>query len=229
MTSSRDHILNKLRSTRRPFPDAPPRPSAYRPVISEIDRAPEALIARFSQELEKLYGQCVVVDDDEGVCGAVLTILAEHQATDVIAWDFRHIPAAGLKEAISARGIATHHPETHDEFREETLEAIRGAQVGLTGAEAAIAATGTLIVRTAPGKGRLPTVLAPAHIAVITLEQLLPTLEDWIAAQRAAGLADIRASANVCFITGPSKTGDIEMTMILGVHGPGKTYVIIRK
>jgi L-lactate dehydrogenase complex protein LldG len=116
-----------------------------------------------------------------------------------------------------------------DEFRAETLESIRDSQVGLTGVDAAVAATGTMVFSTAPQKGRLPTVIAPVHIAVLTLDQILPRLEDWVARQRANGLKDLTKSANICFISGPSRTADIEMEMILGVHGPGKVQVVVKR
>ena len=109
------------------------------------------------------------------------------------------------------------------------IETIHEAQVGLTGADVAIAATGTMVVSTEPGKGRLPTVLAPIHIAVITLEQIVPRLEDWLARQRAQGLDSLWNRANTCFISGPSKTADIEMELIYGAHGPGIVQVVVKK
>ncbi|HVU13452.1 MAG TPA: LUD domain-containing protein, partial [Phototrophicaceae bacterium] len=63
---------------------------------------------------------------------------------------------------------------------------------------------------------------------IITLDQLLPRLESWVAMQRANGLP-LTNSANFCFITGPSKTGDIEMMTVMGVHGPGKLRVIVKR
>jgi L-lactate dehydrogenase complex protein LldG len=61
------------------------------------------------------------------------------------------------------------------------------------------------------------------------MQQLLPRLENWIAYQRANGLSTFHNSANVCFITGPSRTGDIEKQLVLGMHGPGRVQVIIKK
>jgi L-lactate dehydrogenase complex protein LldG len=98
----------------------------------------------------------------------------------------------------------------------------------LTGVDAAVAATGTMVFSTAPGKGRLPTVIAPVYIAVVTIDQLLPRLEDWIAKQRATNLELMWNSANICFVTGPSRTADIEMQMVLGAHGPGKVRVVVK-
>lgn len=229
MTSSRDRILNKLRAANKPFPDAPPRPKAYQPVTSIDDTSPEGLITRFSFELDRVAGQAFPVEGDAAAREKVLELLRQHNTTHIISWLFRYIPVEGMEQAIRDTGINIIHPEMHDEFRAEVIESIRIAEVGLTGADAAVATTGTLIVSTAPGKGRLPTVLAPVHLAVITIDQLIPRLENWINHERANGLPTIQNSANVCFITGSSRTADIEMEPILGVHGPGKLYVVIKK
>ncbi len=228
MPSSRETILRKLRSTRRPFEDAPPRPHSYLNVTVQDDQSPEALLARFTQELTALTGQVFPVEGDDGARDQVLKLLADHQAKSILAWDFAFIPVEGLESAIRDAGIEIIHPETRDEMRMEMLTLCAEAQVGLTGADAAAATTGTLIFTTGAGKGRLPTVLAPVHIAVITLDQILPRFESWVAAQRERGLP-LRESANFCLITGPSRTGDIEMEMVLGVHGPGIIQVIVKR
>ncbi len=229
MTSSRDKILNKLRDARKPFPDAPPRPQSYLPVAVVDDPSQEGLLNQFSRIMQELKGEVFVVEGDEAACAKVMELLKSHTATNLLAWDFKYIPVQNLESAIKESGITIHQPEMHDEYRSETLETIRDAQAGLSGADAAIAATGTMVVSTAPGKGRIPTVLAPVHIVVITLDQIVPRLEDWVARQRANGLDNLWNSGNICFISGPSKTADIEMEMILGVHGPGIVQVIVKK
>lgn len=228
MSSSRETILNKLRSAHRPFDDAPPRPQTYLNVTVQDDESPDALLERFTRELTALKGDVFTVEGDDAARAKVLELLAQHETKSIIAWDFAYIPVEGLEVAIRAAGIDIVQPDTHDEMRMEILSASAEAQVGLTGADAAAATTGTLIFTTAPGKGRVPTVLAPVHIAVITLDQLLPRLESWIAVQRAQGLP-LTNSANFCFVSGPSRTGDIEMQLILGVHGPGKVQVIVKR
>jgi L-lactate utilization protein LutC len=227
--SSRDQILNKLRTAKRPFPDAAPRPGQYHEVATVEGTSPDELLKRFSVEIERLLGEIFVVDGDEAACDKVIELLKSHNATDILAWDFARIPVNYLESAIRESGICIHQTDTHDEFRAETLETIHEAQVGLTGVDAAIASTGTLIVRTGPGKGRIPTVLAPVHIAVMAQEQLLPTLETWVAQQRANGMEGINSSANLAFISGPSRTGDVEMVLVVGVHGPGRVQVIVKR
>src|SRR5579871_2029077 len=228
MPSSRETILNKLRSSRRPFSDAPPRPKTYLNVTLQDDESPDALLARFTAELTKLTGEVYPVTGDDAARAKVMELLEQFEAKSILAWDFANIPVAGLESAIRASGIEIIQPDTHDEMRMETLTAAAEAQAGITGVDAAAATTGSMIFTTAPGKGRIPTVLPPVHIAVMTLDQILPRIESWVAVQRIRGLP-LTNSANVCFITGPSRTGDIEMQMVLGVHGPGKIRVIVKR
>lgn len=229
MTSSRDNILNKLRAASQPFPDAPPRPKAYLPVTDQDDLSPDGLLARFTLEMGRLQGQVFPVDSDADAREKTVELLQSHHATHILAWHFTRIPVKKLRDAIEAAGITITQPDVQDEFRAETIEAIRDAQVGLTGVDAAAATTGTLIVTTGTGKGRIPTMLPPVHLVVMTLDQLVPRLEDWVAQERAQSLKAIRDSGNVCFISGPSRTGDIEMELVLGVHGPGQLQVVVRR
>lgn len=229
MSSSREKILNKLRAARQPFPDAPPRPKTYESVARLNDESPDGLLSQFVEEIRLLRGEAFITQSDDEACEKTRELLRFHQTTHLLSWDFRHIPIKGLENAIRDMGITITQPDIHDEFRAETLALVERAEVGLTGVDAAIAATGTLIFSTGPGKGRIPTVLPPVHIAIVSADQLLPRLEDWIAGQRARGLPTIASSANVCFITGPSRTGDIEKQLVLGMHGPGQVQVIVGK
>lgn len=225
--SSREQILGKLRGARRPFPDAAPRPDDYFPVTVIDNTTRNGLIGRFVEEFVRLKGEAFVVANDADAVAVALDLIARHQAARALAWDFHYIGVYGLEQAIRAAGVEILQPNTHQDGRAAMLAASEQAAISITGADYAIAATGTLIVTTAPGKGRIPTVLAPAHLAIFRASQLLPRLEDWIAIQRADNLQALRDHANVCFISGPSRTGDIEMELILGVHGPGTLYALI--
>ncbi|MBW4437354.1 MAG: lactate utilization protein [Pleurocapsa minor GSE-CHR-MK-17-07R] len=229
-TTARDAILNKLRAAQRPFENAPPRPRMYIPVANDLeDTSQDALVARFAAEMTNLKGEPQLVTGDDAAREAVISALKAIGTTSILAWDFQHIPVAGLREAIAEAGIDILYPDTTDEYRTQMLATAEAAGASVTGVTAAVAATGTMIVRTGAGRGRIATVLAPVHIAVIEAGQIVARLENWVAAQRANGLSDVLDSANVCFISGPSRTGDIEMELILGVHGPGRVIAIIKQ
>lgn len=231
--SSRDQILNKLRSARRVFEDAPPRPKTYLPVsppVGEELHFKEALLERFRHELELLRAESFVVDGDAAARDLILGLLEEHQTKRIAAWHFAHIPVEHLYTAVEQAGYTVHYPRIHDsEFRAATLDRLESATVGLTGVDAAAATTGTLIVSTGEGKSRIPTILPPVHIAVLTMDQLLPRVEDWLKQERHTPSSVIHHSANICFISGPSRTADIEKQLVLGVHGPGRLQVIIKR
>lgn len=229
MSNSREIILNKLRAARRPFEDAPPRPRQYIPVTTLDDTSPDALLKRFTAELERLKGSVHPVADDQAACDCILDLLRQHNTDHVLTWDFQHIPVKGLQAALKTAGITVTLPDLHDEFRAEHAEYIKGAGAGIVGVNAAAAGTGTLIFNAEPGKGRVPTVLPPVLIAVLRLDQLLPNVEAWLARERTQGMATILGSSNVCFVSGPSRTGDIEMQLVLGVHGPGVVHAIVKK
>jgi L-lactate utilization protein LutC len=227
--SSRDAILGRLRAARRPFENAEPIPDEYVAVTLQEATDPDALLERFSRELTGLKGEPFSVKGDAAARKKIIELLNGHEAASVLVWDFQHIPVKGLPKALEEADIEVVRLDTHDEFRAESLALAEQVKVGLTGADAAVATTGTLVVTSGPGKGRLPTVLPPVHLAVITLDQIVARLEDWVALQRTADLQPIRRASNFCFISGPSRTGDIEMQLVLGVHGPGRVQVVVKR
>lgn len=224
---SRDKILNKLRSARRPFRDAPPRPDDYLPVTDAPD---EGLLERFRAEVELLSGEVFVVDGDDAAREMILRLLAEHETTRIAGWHFKHIPVERLHTAVKDAGYTVDYPNIHDDDgRAAELDRLETATVGLTGADAAAATTGTLVFSTGEGKSRIPTVLPPVHIAVITLDQIVPRLEDWLKRERITDDSAIHRSAHICLISSPSRTADIEKQLVLGVHGPGRLQVVVKR
>jgi L-lactate dehydrogenase complex protein LldG len=98
------------------------------------------------------------------------------------------------------------------------------ADVGISGVAWAIAETGTLVVASRPQEPRSLSLLPPVHIAVLHRDQILPDLLDLF-----ADLEGDKARLPSCLtlITGPSKTGDIELKLVTGVHGPGEIHVVL--
>ncbi|MGC8862761.1 MAG: L-lactate dehydrogenase (quinone) large subunit LdhH [Armatimonadota bacterium] len=102
------------------------------------------------------------------------------------------------------------------------------ADMGISGANIAIAETGTLVIVSNEGNARLVTALPPIHVAVVGYEKLVGTLEEATAILKvlARSASGQKMSAYVSYITGPSRTTDIEKTLTLGVHGPTEVHVV---
>ena len=89
---------------------------------------------------------------------------------------------------------------------------------------AGLADTGSIIVDSGSGRSRTASLLPPAHIALLPVSELYPDLPTWMALQ---GGDLLTKTANLTIISGPSKTADIELNLVLGVHGPGEVHVIL--
>lgn len=100
-------------------------------------------------------------------------------------------------------------------------EACFTADLGITGVELAVAETASLSVMSGGARRRLASLAVPCHVAIVRVAQIVPDLLDW------ACQADSERPANEVLISGPSKTADIEGTIVEGVHGPGVVHVII--
>ncbi|MGH9063780.1 MAG: LutC/YkgG family protein, partial [Acidimicrobiales bacterium] len=97
------------------------------------------------------------------------------------------------------------------------------AEVGVTGVELAMAETGTLAMVASPARPRSTSLVPPAHVALVPFSRLVPTFAEGVA--RLAAL-DPRPS-NISFVTGISRSSDIEMRTVYGVHGPGRVDVLV--
>jgi L-lactate dehydrogenase complex protein LldG len=95
--------------------------------------------------------------------------------------------------------------------------------VGITSAQAAIAETGTLVLEQARERNRLVSLLPPVHIAIVNAGDICATMSEAITRAR----KESDTSSAITFITGPSRTADIELTLTIGVHGPKELYVIV--
>jgi L-lactate dehydrogenase complex protein LldG len=103
--------------------------------------------------------------------------------------------------------------------------ALEACDAGITSCEALISQTGSILVSSATSGGRGLSILPHVHVVVATLDQIVPTLGDALhqARERHAG----HLPSMLSFITGPSRTGDIERILVLGAHGPKELFVIL--
>jgi L-lactate dehydrogenase complex protein LldG len=124
--------------------------------------------------------------------------------------------AEALKPIVDGKRVATSDapPPTRDLFN---------FNVGITKAQAGIAETGTLVLDSAVEQNRLISLVPPVHIAILDASRIYATLGETLAMLQSGN----EVSPAITFITGPSRTADIELTLTVGVHGPQELYVII--
>lgn len=174
--------------------------------------------ARFLDELEALGGHGKIVEDYSEAGDYVLALAKERNVKLLLRWDVEELQGLGIDGPLEEAGTEVVVWQDLEDVREVAAT----AEIGLTTAEWAIAETGSLVLAGGTGKGRSVTLLPPIHVAVVPMDRLLTTVPEAI-----GKYSDGNVPANLCFHTGPSRTGDIEMTLSIGVHGPGEVHVVL--
>jgi L-lactate dehydrogenase complex protein LldG len=177
--------------------------------------------ARFIEELEVLGGHGRRVGSLDEAREYVLDLARERDAKLLLRWDVEELEELGVDEALDEAGVEVVVWRDLADFREVASK----ADIGLSTAAWAIAETGTLVLEGGQGKGRTVTLLPPTYVAVVPVDRILRTVPEAIA-KYADGEAGT-LPANVCFHTGPSRSGDIEMSLFVGMHGPGDVHVVL--
>jgi L-lactate dehydrogenase complex protein LldG len=175
--------------------------------------------ARFIEELEAIGGHGKRVESLEEAREYVLSLARERGAELLIRWDVQELEELGADTPLEEAGVEVVVWRDLDDFREVAAR----ADIGLSTAEWAIADTASLVLTSGPGKGRTVTLLPPTYVAVVAAEKVLRTVPEAI--EKYAGGEGL--PANVVFHTGPSRSGDIEMEIFVGMHGPGDVHVVL--
>jgi L-lactate dehydrogenase complex protein LldG len=196
----------------------------------ELSERWRGTLERFAREFERVGGVLHRVAEAGEVAGVVEAIAAERRLRRVIAWP----PAAlglDVASALAARGldaVALPADDVVAAERERLRAVAAAADLGVTGADLAVAETGTLIVVSGAGRPRSASLLPACHVAVFDREALLDSLgqaglalEAWHDGEEPAW-----RGASINFITGPSRTADIELTLTRGVHGPKEVHAV---
>ncbi|KIL39809.1 hypothetical protein SD70_18040 [Gordoniibacillus kamchatkensis] len=203
----------------------------------------------FLESWSALKGQALVVKEAEApqAIGAWLRqIAAEHGVTRIARWDHDGLEALGLDETLAAAGIETvPWREREDDpegaardaaaspggpmwaNRSPLLRMTERAQLGLVWPDCAIANTGTLALLARGGQGRSVSLVTDILFAVFRADQLVTRLGEAfeLIRRRFPDAPSLPSSIN--FVTGPSRSADIENDLTIGVHGPGKVYAVI--
>jgi L-lactate dehydrogenase complex protein LldG len=202
------------RSTLPPAPTNDPGPLV--PDLPVVD-----LVAQFAAALDVVSG---VLHVDEG-SAAIDRIVEQYGPGPMLAWDEDELPIAGAIQRFTRNGC-TRVDGTVPADPEGRLDHQRGyvdVKYGLTGAEAAFAETGSVVVRSGPGRPRMASLIPLIHVVLLPADRIFRSPMHWLT-RPGSNAAD---AANVVYITGPSRTADIEQQINLGVHGPRELHIIL--
>lgn len=200
---SRERFLQRVREAtgrgaKAPISLPPPPPPP------SASRRLEELVERFKVEQEAVLGSVHLAGSVEEASQTLHELLGG--ASTYIRSPHAVLDEIGLPIIAEDLGLSAARPEQAD--------------VGVTGCEAAVASTGSIALSS--GWGRLASLLPPHHVVVVRSDQLVYDLNDLytlLASRELPGAWGMH--------TGPSRSADIEQTMALGVHGPGRVDVLL--
>ena len=136
---------------------------------------------------------------------------------------------AELFSKVTGEPVPAEIPKLVEVARKQLRQSFIDADMGVTGANVAIAESGTIVIVTNEGNGRLVSTLPPVHVAILGIEKIMPTIDDATAVLKVLSKSGTgqKATVYVSFITGPSRTADIELSLTIGVHGPKELHIIL--
>jgi L-lactate utilization protein LutC len=171
-------------------------------------------VERFRQALEAVAGRCLVVHDEAEAAEALRQIAVQRSSQRVAVSDS---PLVGRVVGLAAL--------TAEVLENAAAEDLFDCDLGVTGAQWGVAETGTLVLESDAERHRLASLVPSAHVALVEAGRVRQTLGEVLRAIDERGAAGL--SRAVTFITGPSRTSDIELTLAIGVHGPAELYVVV--
>jgi L-lactate dehydrogenase complex protein LldG len=200
-----------IESIRRSLGRTPQTPLSPRPSRSK-SRQPESIdseIETFLDEIQKLsgVGQKLLPSD---VDSALQTLVAEQNVRKATVWETPRLRQLGITEILNSLGVELVSPNASK--HEMAL-----CDLGITEADYLLPETGTIVLRSSAEKPRAVSLLPRVHLAIVH--------PDMLRADMHQVFAEAKDHHYLVFITGPSRTADIELTVTLGVHGPRNLYV----
>jgi L-lactate dehydrogenase complex protein LldG len=203
-----ESIRRSLGRTAQPLSpqDAPrsPRPAIYESRQVESDDS-EA----FLNEVKKLSGVGQKLSQPE-IDSALKALIEEQNIRKATVWETAYLRRSGITEILDTLGVELVSPNAGK--HEMAL-----CDLGITEADYLLPETGTLVLRSSAEKPRGVSLLPRIHLAIVRPAMLRADMHQVF--------AEAKDDHYLVFITGPSRTADIELTVTLGVHGPKKLYV----
>ena len=186
------------------------RPAIYEPRLLE---SLDSEVERFLSEVKKLSGVSQKLSSPE-IDSALKTLITDQNIRKATVWETPHLRQLGIAEILNFLGVELISPNAN---KHEMAQ----CDLGITEADYLLPETGTLVLRSSAEKPRAVSLLPRVHLAIVRPEMIRADMHQVF--------AEAKGSNFLVFITGPSRTADIELTVTLGVHGPKNLYVWMMK
>ena len=213
--SARENILARIRSqSGKPGTTSETELAAVRTHIARHQRGPVPTFAMYDPVAHFIEE-----------CARLTTTLAEVTGLDAVPHEVaRYIAVESLAPRCVGWAEFAGLPWTSAGIAYDNRTANGDDLIGVTGCYCGIGETGTLLLLGAPGTPKATALLPETHICVVKKSRIVPTMEDAFALMRAEIGEPPRATF---FVSGPSRTADIEQTIVIGAHGPYRVHVIL--
>jgi L-lactate dehydrogenase complex protein LldG len=215
VSDQRDNMLQAIRSAVAAGNRAGAAPHPERDGVGYQGAGGDA-VERFCREFAAAGGVAHRAADAKDAVDIIVSLVQAKEARRVLLGG--GLEALPLADALARTGVEIVRADEGDKAE------YFAADVGVSGVDHLIAETGSVVMLTRSDQPRSLSLLPPVHIAVARHEQIVEDLFDLFEAS-AIGAAPLPACVSI--ITGPSKTGDIELKLVTGVHGPGEIHVVL--
>ena len=198
------------------------------------DTSAEELMSRLQESAERAGWKVARVTSAQEAARYIESLAREKEGRSVLRSMHPVLEGLRLEALLSGAGIEVGvmaiEGDLDEADREEQRRLLRQraieADIGVTGVDYAIAETGTAVLLPRKGVSRLVSLLPPVHVAVVQRGEVLPSLDELFTLQRRDFLAGEMGSY-MTLISGPSRSADIENTLVTGVHGPGEVHMVL--
>ncbi|NOT50269.1 MAG: lactate utilization protein [Chitinophagaceae bacterium] len=206
VSPSKENILKKIRkalshSTPLPFPQS----EGNQPVFHKLEQEPEV---EFAEQFTRLQGKFIFCINQQELAFQLTSLIRKQNWEKVF--------------CVEDKLIAPAASQINDRIVKDDLA---NCDVSITGCEYLVARTGSIVMSSAQTSGRTVSVYAPIHICIAYTNQLVYDVKD--ALQAAKDKYGNNLPSLITFATGPSRTADIEKTLVVGVHGPKEVYLFL--
>ena len=179
------------------------------------------LIKLFQTEIESLGGKAYVASSSADVSNIISDIAARSNSRLAVKQRLGIRDEDKITRELMKRGVSV----TELDASSFPIEMLSKTDLAITQCDMVIAQTGTLVIRTARDEERLMSCLARVHVAVVPAGKILKNISD--ATPYLREHLSNEENCTISLVSGPSRTADIEMKHILGVHGPQEVHVIV--